>query len=92
MLEGASTPSPPAELEKLVSATQCLKPFTSAAPERHVTAVVWVGSASTRGIGRRDDYNVSQEQFALGCVKARERSKAPREKKDKLWQCRLKPP
>ena len=59
MSEGSSTPSPPAKLEKLVSATQCLEPFTSAASERLVTAVVWVGSASACSIGRRDDYNVS---------------------------------
>ena len=69
MSEGSSTPSPPAKLEKLVSATQCLEPFTSAASERLVTAVVWVGSASTRGIGRRDDYNLSQEQFAPGVAR-----------------------
>ncbi len=64
MSEGSSTPSPPAKLEKLVSATQCLEPFTSAASERLVTAVVWVGSASACSIGRRDDYNVSGGQFA----------------------------
>lgn len=67
--EISATPSPLAEREKLVSATQCLEPFASDGNQKLVAVVVSIGSASTWSLGGTINTTCPGRAIYRGAVK-----------------------